>query len=54
MWITIKWHYSKFLTLETLSAFDKLNTENQQRILREIIGYAASSTEASGVFIKIS
>ena len=51
---TNDWNYSKFLTLETLSAFDKLNTENQQRILREIIGYAASSTEASGVFIKIS
>jgi hypothetical protein len=51
---TNDWIYSKFLTLQTLAEFSKLNDETKERILREIIGYAASSTEASGVFVKIS
>jgi hypothetical protein len=51
---TNDWNYSKYLTLQTLAEFSKLNDETKERILREIIGYAASSTEASGVFVKIS
>jgi hypothetical protein len=37
-----------------MAEFSKLNDETKERILREIIGYAASSTESSGVFVKIS
>jgi len=51
---TNDWNYSKYLTLQTLAEFSKLNDETKERILREIIGYAASSTESSGVFVKIS
>ena len=48
------WKYSKYLTLEFLSVFSKLSTEKQNKIIKEIVGYASSSTETSVVFIKIS
>jgi hypothetical protein len=48
------WIYSKYLTLETFAAFNKLEKSIQEKILNEIVGYASSSTENSTVFIKIS
>lgn len=51
---TTDWLYSKFLTLE---AFDRLNTldkKQKNHVLQEIVGYAASASELSSVFIKIS
>ncbi len=48
------WLYSKFLTLELFSIFKNLSKKQQSQILTEIVGYSASATEHSGVFIKIS
>ncbi|CAB4127322.1 hypothetical protein UFOVP84_129 [uncultured Caudovirales phage] len=48
------WKYSKFLTLEFLAAFSKLTPANQSIAIKEIVGYAASATDTSAVFIKIS
>lgn len=48
------WLYSKFLTLELFSVFKNLSKKQQSQILTEIVGYSASATENSGVFIKIS
>ena len=48
------WLYSKYLTLELFSAVKGLTKAKQEHFLREVVGYAASSTENSAVFIKIS
>lgn len=48
------WRYSKFLTLEFLSEFKKLSADKQSKVIKEIVGYAASATDTSAVFIKIS
>jgi hypothetical protein len=48
------WKYSKYLTLEFMSEFKKLDKTKQQRVLGEIIGYSSSATENSAVFIKMS
>ena len=48
------WVYSKYLTLEMYSIYKTLTKKQQDQILNEIVGYAASSTENSSVFIKIS
>jgi hypothetical protein len=48
------WVYSKYLTLELFTALKQLPKDKQEQFLREVVGYAASSTENSGVFIKIS
>lgn len=48
------WLFSKYLTLELFSTFKNLNKKQQSQILTEIVGYSSSSTEHSGVFIKIS
>jgi len=48
------WKYSKYLTLELLATLKKQPAKHQEKFLREVIGYASSSTESSAVFIKIS
>lgn len=48
------WLYSKYLTLELFSVFKGLTKQQQASIITEIVGYSASATEHSGVFIKIS
>jgi hypothetical protein len=48
------WIYSKYLTLEMYSVFNGLTKKQQEQILNEIVGYAASSTSNSSVFVKIS
>ena len=48
------WKYSKYLTLEFMSKFKALTKDKQKRVLSEIIGYSASATENSAVFIKMS
>ena len=48
------WLYSKYLTLELFSVFKGLTKQQQAAIITEIVGYSASATENSGVFIKIS
>lgn len=48
------WRYSKFLTLDLLAAFDAVSNDKKEAILRDIISYAASASENSAVFVKIS
>jgi hypothetical protein len=51
---TSEWRYSKFLTLEFLVEFKKLSVLKQHLVLQELGSYAASNTDTSSVFIKIS
>ena len=48
------WIYSKYLTLETFSVLNSLDEKTKEHVLQEIVGYAASASELSSVFIKIS
>jgi len=48
------WRYSKYLSLQYASIIAKLPNTQQQRLLTDIIGYAASSTSFSSVFVKYS
>ena len=48
------WRFSKYLSLQYASIIAKLPNTQQQRLLTDIIGYAASSTSFSSVFVKYS
>jgi hypothetical protein len=48
------WLFSKYLGIDLAFNFSMLNSDLKAKYLSELVGYAASSTENSGVFIKVS
>ena len=46
--------YSKFLALQYANLLAGLSVNKQQQVLSDVVGYAASSTSFSSVFIKYS
>jgi hypothetical protein len=48
-YVVSKWHAS-----EIVKSFEKLKKSDRNNCIKEILGYASSSTEISSIFIKVS